>query len=236
MKYLKRWIENTFPNVEIKVSDSGSCYYDIDDCLTIRVSDHFTPLPSSNRKIEIVQSLNSEEFAVRYKKSLSFFLYNRGQVKNIINAMYDMNKSEKHVQQTAENIIASNEDTLTKKYGKLLSLTRIFINNKRYDELVTAKKISAIEKAINKCEFFMSQCPNIQKVIRKAYMEYQIRGGLLLDLIIRSFYTKEVNQINKIVSEMVEYRSIIERRGKEEKAKKEVTKLIEEVTKETAKS
>ena len=82
----------------------------------------------------------------------------------------------------------------------------------------------------------MSQCPNIQKVIRKAYMEYHIRGGLLLDLIIRSFYTKEVNQINKIVSEMVEYRSIIERRGKEEKAKKEVTKLIEEVTKETAKS
>lgn len=123
MKYLKRWIENTFPNVEIKVSDSGSCYYDIDDCLTIRVSDHFTPLPSSNRKIEIVQSLNSEEFAVRYKKSLSFFLYNRGQVKNIINAMYDMNKSEKYVQQTAENIIASNEDNLTKKYGKLLSLT-----------------------------------------------------------------------------------------------------------------
>ena len=48
MKYLKRWIKNTFPNVEIKVSDSGSCYYDIDDCLTIRVSDHFTPLPSSN--------------------------------------------------------------------------------------------------------------------------------------------------------------------------------------------
>lgn len=67
-------------------------------------------------------------------------------------------------------------------------------------------------------------------------MEYQIRGGLLLDLIIRSFYTKEVNQINKIVSEMVEYSSIIERREKEEKAKKEVTKLIEEVTKETAKS
>ena len=151
MKYLKRWIENTFPNVEIKVSDSGSCYYDIDDCLTIRVSDHFTPLPSSNRKIEIVQSLNSEEFAVRYKKSLSFFLYNRGQVKNIINAMYDMNKSEKQVQQSAESIIACNEDTLIKKYGELLSLTRIFIDNKRYDELVTAKKISKIEKALNKC-------------------------------------------------------------------------------------
>ena len=67
-------------------------------------------------------------------------------------------------------------------------------------------------------------------------MEYQIRGGLLLDLIIRSFYTKEINQINKIVSEMVEYSSIIERREKEEKAKKEATKLIEEVTKETAKS
>lgn len=35
---------------------------------------------------------------------------------------------------------------------------------------------------------------------------------------------------------MVEYKSIIERRGKEEKAKKDATKLIEEVTKETAKS
>ena len=35
---------------------------------------------------------------------------------------------------------------------------------------------------------------------------------------------------------MVEYRSIIERREKEEKAKKEATKLIEEVTKEMAKS
>ena len=82
----------------------------------------------------------------------------------------------------------------------------------------------------------MSQCPNIQKVIRKAYMEYHIRGGLLLDLIIRSFYTKEVNQIKKIVSEMVEYRAITERRGKEEKAKKDAMKLIEEATKETAKS
>ena len=150
--------------------------------------------------------------------------------------MYDMNKSEKQVQQSAESIIACNEDTLIKKYGELLSLTRIFINNKRYNELVTAKKISEIEKALNKCEFFMSQCPNIQKVIRKAYMEYHIRGGLLLDLIIRSFYTKEVNQINKIVSEMVEYRTITERRGKEEKAKKDAMKLIEEATKETAKS
>ena len=82
----------------------------------------------------------------------------------------------------------------------------------------------------------MSQCPNIKKVIRKAYMEYHIRGGLLLDLIIRSFYTKEVNQINKIVSEMVEYRTITERRGKEEKAKKDAMKLIEEATKETSKS
>jgi len=232
MKYLKRWIDGNFPNITLKTSDSGSCYYNIDDCLSIRISNHFTPLPSSKNDLEIVQSSNCEEFAVRYKKSLSFFLYNRAQVKNVINTMYDIKKSDKQIRQTAEEIVANNEEVLRQKYNKGLSLTRIFISSKRYEELVTTKKVSVIDKMVNKCEFYMAQDTKNKAAIKKAYTYNNIKGKFLLDLIIRSYYSKDINEVNKVIAEMSEYICILERKDKAEKAKVIAAKIVEKVTKE----
>lgn len=229
MKYLKRWIENTFPNVEKELSDSGSCYYDIDGCLSLRVSNHFTPLPKSKCNIEIVQSLNSEEFAVRYKKSLSFFLYDRNHLKEVIKTNYDMCKSDIMVQQSAEEIVANSEKKLIDKYKNLLSLTRIFLSNKRYDNIITAKNDTAMMKALNKCEFFMALTEEIRNSIRKAY-KVGIIKQLLLDLIIRAYMSKNnLVEVNTIIKEMVNYNRIILRDRKRSDAEAKASKIIEEI-------
>lgn len=229
MKYLKRWIENTLPNVEKEVSDSGSCYYDIDGCLSIRVSNHFTPLPKSRCNIEIVQSLNNEEFAVRYKKSLSFFLYDRSQLKEVIRTNYDMCKSDFMVTQSAEEIVANREKKLIEKYKNLLSLTRIFLTNKRYDNIITAKNDVAMMKALNKCEFFMALSEEIKNIIRKAYKSGIIKQ-LFLDLIIRAYMSKNnITEVNKIINEMVNYNRIILRDRKRSEAEVKASKINEEI-------
>lgn len=229
MKYLKRWIENTFPNVEKEVSDSGSCYYNIDSCLSLRISNHFTPLPKSRCNIEIVQSLNSEEFAVRYKKSLSFFLYNRNHLKEVIKTNYDMCKSDIMVQQSAEEIVANREKKLIDKYKNLLSLTRIFLSNKRYDNIITAKNDTAMMKALNKCEFFIALSEENRNAIRKAYKAGIIKQ-LLLDLIIRAYMSKNnIAEVNTIIKEMLNYNHIILRDRKRTDAETKASKIIEEI-------
>lgn len=231
MKYLKRWIENTFPNIEVKVSDSGSCYYDLNGCLAIRISDHFSPVPRNRIDIEIVQSLNNESFAIRYKKSLSFFLYDRTHVKNIICTMYDIGKSDNTLKKTDEEIIENHQNKLIEKYTKPLSLMRILINNGRYNDIVTSKKTPLVNKALDKCELFMAQGEAIKKEIRKAFV-IGITGVSLLDLVVRSYMSKDVNEVKKIISEMREYKEIISLRGKEKHASEAAAKIIEDISKE----
>lgn len=230
MKYLRRWIESTFPNVAVKVSDSGSLYYNLDGCLSIRMSNHFSPVPRNRISIEIVQSLNDERFAIRYKKSLSFFLYDRATVKNVISAMYDANRSERMVQRTDEDIIEAHRDRLIKKYTKPLPLTKMLIGKGNYNNVVTSKKSSAAIKALEGCEMFTAQSDATKKVLRKAFDE-GIKGVLLLDLVIRAYSAVDLNEVKNIIDEMKEYKTVISMMEKERHAKEVADRLVEEATK-----
>lgn len=107
MKYIKAYIKKICPNVEVAESEtkSNSRYYTLNNCMTIRLSDHYA-VTLKESDLNIVQVFNKDEFIVICKGCGVPMTKKRKEVNDFIKSLYEY-KSVKHfVENNKREIIA----------------------------------------------------------------------------------------------------------------------------------
>lgn len=227
MKYIKNWILNKFPNVTVRTNESGSSYININGILDIRTSGHFSPLAKSCIDIEIVSSMNDDNFAVRYDSGLSFMIYNRQEVKNCIRFLYDYMSSKKLKKDANDKIMERAINELRQKYKDILPVTKYMAE--KYPSLLTITDGKSYQKEMTKFDFYNCLTKDFKEVVKNAFNS-GFRNEYLIDFIIRLHNIKELNAAKNLLKEMRSYLNICQEDTKKKMTEERIEKVIKEAS------
>ena len=208
MKYVKAFIKKVCPNVEIKESEtkSNSLYYNLDDAMTIRLSDHYaTSFKTSD--LNIVQVFGKDEFIIICQDTGIPMVKSRKETNLFIKNMYEYKKVKTFSNKNKKmiSILKKEEkekllfDKLSDKYDA--KIIKLYI--KHQDTFDKCADFATVWSLICNAGFGINK-KVFSKCIRERFVKLwscNFKGMEFLDFIIRQ-KGLNIEEINANISEL----------------------------------